>query len=205
VEIARKQADELLQSLEEFYPIPRAGMDLAATISANAQRAQIEAEKRFALSLTIDASGVKALRDLLSALHAAMLPSRFARFFGAKIFFPPSVLIANVFGAFLGEALRTRVGGEWQLVDCNRQTLVALCRDTGNFCLPTYRAGKQFMNGQADDVWFFYAVMVQKLDPTASEGIRSINTDDLKDPAEFARKWEEIFGNRRPANRPASQ
>jgi hypothetical protein len=200
VEITRQQAGELLESLAEFYPIPRAGMDLAATISANAQRAQIEAEKRFALSLTIDASGVKALRDLLSALHAAMLPSRFARFFGAKIPFPPSVLIANVFGAFLGEALRARVGGEWQLVDCNRQTLVALCRDKGNFCLPTYKAGKQFMHGEADDVWFFYAVMVQKLDPMAAQRIRSLSTDDLKDPAEFARKWDEIFSNKRPAH-----
>jgi hypothetical protein len=115
VQITRQQADELLESLAEFHPIPRAGLDLASTIAANAQRAQIEAEKRFSVSLTKDVSGVKALRDLLSELRTAMLPSRFARFFGAKIPFPPSVLIANVLGALLGEALRLRVGGEWAI------------------------------------------------------------------------------------------
>jgi hypothetical protein len=200
MEITRRQALDLLDSVSEFHPVPRAGLDLASTIAANAQRAQIEAEQRFSLSLTIDEPGVKTLRDLLSALHKAMLPSRFARVFGARIPFPPSVLIANVFGALLGEALRARVGGQWQLVESNQQTFLALCSDQNNFCLPTYKAGKQFMNGDEDDIWFFYAVMVRKLDPAAAKLIRTISTDDLKDPAEFARKWAEIFGNKRPVN-----
>jgi len=200
MEITRQQALELLDSLSEFHPVPRPGLDLASTIAANAQRARIEAEQRFSLSLTLDEPGVKALRDLLSALHTAMLPNRFARLFGARIPFAPSVLIANVFGAVLGEALRARVGGVWQLVDSNEQRFVALCSDKEGFCLPTYKAGKQFMNGDEDDVWFFYAVMVKKLDPAAAKLIRTISTEDLKDPAEFARKWAEMFRNKRPVN-----
>ncbi len=129
MEITRQQAIELVDSFSEFNPVPRPGLDLAAAIAANARRAQIEAEHRFSLSLTIDEPGVKTLRDILSALHRAMLPNRFARLLGARIPFPPSVLIANVFGAVLGEALRARVGGQWQLVRSNQQTLVALCSD----------------------------------------------------------------------------
>jgi len=193
MEISRQQALNLLDSLSEFHPIPRAGLDLAATIAANAQRAQMEAMRRFSLSLTVDETGVKNLRMLISALRRAVVPNRFSRFFGARIPFPSSVLIANVFGAVLGEALRTRVGGEWQLLDWNRQTLVALCRNQGDFCLPTYKAGKQFMNGDEDDVWFFYRVMVRKLDPSAAQGIRTISTDDLNEPVEFERKWAEMF------------
>jgi hypothetical protein len=171
METTRQKASALLDSLSEFYPIPRAGLELASTIAANAQRAQIESERHFSISLTLDASGVRALRELLSALHRAMLPSRVARLFGARIPFTSSVLIANVFGAFLGEALRARVGGEWRLVDCNRQTLVALCRQNDNFSLPTYKAGKQFMNGDGDDVWFFYQVMVNNLTPASEKAL----------------------------------
>ena len=179
MEINRRQALGLLDSLSEFYPVPRAGLDLASTIAANAQRAQIEAERRFSVALTLDANGVKTLRTLLSELHRAMLPSRVTRIFGASIPFTSSVLIANVFGAFLGEALRARVGGEWQLVELNGQTLVALCLHKDDFTLPTYKAGKQFMNGDEDDVWFFYSVMVQKIVPAEKE-LATIHSDNLK-------------------------
>ena len=197
MDVTRQQVLDLLDSVAEFYPIPRAGLDLVATIAANAQRAQIEAGRRFSTSLTLDEAGVKTLQQLLSALHRAMLPNRVARVFGAKIPFIPSVLIANVFGAFLGEALRARVGGEWRVVDFNSQTLVALCSEKGNHCLPTYKAGKQFMNGDEDDVWVFYCAMVQKLDPATPKPILTISTDDLKDPVESARKWAEVFQNAR--------
>jgi hypothetical protein len=199
MDITRQQAVELLSSLEEFLPIPRAGIDLAATISANAQRAQIEAEKRFSLTLTTDEPGVKALSGLISALHQAMLPNRLARVFGAKISFPSSVLIANTFGAFLGEALRNRVGGHWELVSHGGQTLVALCRGEGNFSLPIYKAGKHFQNGYQDDVWVFYCVMVLKLAGKDGRPGMTISSDDLNDPAEFNRKWTERFRNPRPA------
>jgi uncharacterized protein DUF3806 len=199
MEITRQKAVDLLDSLAEFYPIPRAGIDVASTIAANAQRAQIEADRQFSISLTIDDTGVKALRQLLSALHRAMLPGRVARMFGAQIPFTSSVLIANVFGAVLGEALRARVGGEWRLVEVNQQTLVALCSDKGNQCFPTYKAGKQFVNGDEDDIWVFYSVMVQKLAPASARAILTIGTEDLKDPAEYAREWAEVFKNARPS------
>ncbi len=57
------------------------------------------------------------------------------------------------------------------------------------------------MNGDEDDVWFFYAVMVQKLNPAAAKLLRSISTNDLNDPAAFARKWAETFRNKPPASR----
>ena len=129
-----------------------------------------------------------------------MRPGHVARIFGAKVPFAPSVLIANVFGSFLGEAVRTRVGGDWRLVDLNQQTVVALCSDKGNHCLPTYKAGKQFMNGEEDDVWVFYSMMVQKLAAGSAKPILTISTDDLKDPAEYARKWAEVFKNARPSS-----
>jgi hypothetical protein len=199
MKITHRQAVELLRALDEFHFIPRAGLDLAATISANAQRARIEAERRFSLSLTSDEPGVRVLGELLSAVHVAMRPHRLARMFGAKISFPSSVLMANTFGAFLGEALRHRVGGEWRLVDHGNQTLVALCSDPGNWSLPTYKAGKHFQNGEEDNVWLFYSVMVQKLGGGPVKPILTISTDDLKDPAEYARKWAEMFKNARPA------
>lgn len=160
--ISRTQALELIESLSQFQSVPRHGLDLASTICANAQRAQIEAQKRFSISLPMTPLGVKELALLLSALHQVMLPNRVARLLGAKISFAASELIANTFGAFLGETLRNHVGGEWQLVDFNRQTLVALCFDKNNWTLPTYKAGKQFMNGDGDNVEFYYSVMVQK-------------------------------------------
>jgi hypothetical protein len=199
MKINRQQALELLKSLEEFGDAPRAGLDLAATISANAQRAQIEAEKRFSLTLTSDEAGVKALSELISALHQGMLPNRLAQIVGAKISFQSSVLVANTFGAFLGEALRNRVGGEWKLVDHGAQTLVALYRGEGNFSLPTYKAGKHFQNGCEDDVWGFYCAMVLRLGGNSVKPILTISTDDLKNPAELSRKWAEAFKNPRPA------
>jgi len=41
--------------------------------------------------------------------------------------------------------------------------LVALYFDKNNWTLPTYKAGKHFMNGKGDHVEFFYQVMVERL------------------------------------------
>lgn len=181
MEVRRAQVLDLFDSIADLRPIPRAGLDLAATIAANAQRAQLEAEKRFSLHLTVDDTGVKVLRSLLAALHRAILPNALWRAFGATIPFAPSELVANVFGSFLGEALRARVSGEWRLVRFGSQTLVALCSDKGNQCFVIYKAGKQFMLGDGEDVWVFYSVMAQKLAPE-----------------NVGKNWAEVFRNQGP-------
>ncbi len=181
MDIGRHQVEELLKSLEEFGPMPRAGLDLAATVASNSQRAQTEAGRRFSTLLTVNENGVKALARLLSAMHTAMLPSRISRLLGTRISFPSSLLIANTFGAFLGEALRVRVGGEWRLVDFNGQTLAALYFDKHNWTLPIYKAGKHFMNGEEDDVEFFYSTMVKKRTGRGIEPIITVSGGIIHD------------------------
>ena len=189
-QITQKQTRGLLEVLSEFKFLPRPGLDLAATLAANSQRAQLEAARRFSVTLSLDESGVKALGGLLTSFHHTMLPGRFARLIGARISLDSSLLIANTFGAFLGEALRARLGGEWRLIDTNGQKLVALWFSDGNWVLPTYKAGKHFMNGPEDDVRFFYQVVVQKRSPGAIRPLLTISSDDLKDP-DYARKINE--------------
>lgn len=157
-----QQVAALLEALTGFYDVPRSGLELAATLEANAQRARLEAESRFGVSLSRDENGIKALSELLSAMHAAVKPGRLATLIGRTISFHSSVLIANTFGAFLGETLRERIGGQWKLIDFQDKRLVALWFDDQNWSLPTYKAGKHFMNGKEDDVLFFYQTMVEK-------------------------------------------
>ena len=161
-EVGREQVMDLLRALNGFYDLPRPGLDLTQTLVANAQRAQSEAQRRFGVSLLPNELGVSALSQLLSSMHEAVRPSRFASILGFKISFRSSVLIANTFGAFLGEALRQRLGGEWRVVDFQNQKLVALWFDEKSWSLPTYKAGKHFTNGAEDDVMFFYQVFVEK-------------------------------------------
>lgn len=123
MDVNKRKVVHLLDALADFHAVPRSGLDLAATLAANAQRAQLEAEWRFAVSLTWDARGIKALSELLSSMHDAVKPRRVASLFGKKIPFPSSVLIANTFGAFLGETMRTQLGGQWRLIDFKNQTL----------------------------------------------------------------------------------
>jgi len=165
VNVNRQQVAHLLQSLAGFHDVPRPGLDLAGTLTANAQRAQLEAKRRFGVSLSWDVQGIKALSELLSSMHNAVKPGKIAGLLGRKISFRSSVLIANTFGAFLGEVMRQTLGGEWRFLDFQNQTLVSLYFDERNWSLPTYKAGKHFMNGTEDDVMFFYEVFVQKLTP----------------------------------------
>lgn len=160
--VNKEQVARLLESLADFYTVPRAGLDLAGTLAANAQRAQLEAKRRFGASLSSDSAGVKALSELLTRMHHAVKPGKVARLFGSTISFHSAVLIANTFGAFLGETMRQMLGGEWRFVESQGQRLVSLYFDEKNWSLPTYKAGKHFMKGEEDDVMFFYEVFAQR-------------------------------------------
>jgi hypothetical protein len=180
LDVNKREVVRLLDSLADFHAIPRSGLDLAATLAANAQRAQLEAERRFAVSLTYDERGIKELSALLSSMHCAVRPRGIASLVGRKISFRSSVLIANTFGAFLGETMRRQLGGEWRLIDFNNQTLVSLYFDERNWSLPTYKAGKHFMNGQEDDVMFFYQVFVEKRSPSGLKNALIITQADIE-------------------------
>jgi hypothetical protein len=160
--VRKEQVLDLLKSLQGFYDLPREGLDLSHTLAANAKRAQLEAERRFGSLLSNDVHGISALSQLLTSMHRVMKPNRLRHLLGAKISFEDSVLVANTFGAFLGEVMRQELGGEWKYVDFQGQRLLALYSNEQNWSLPTYKAGKQFMNGEEDDVMFFYQVFIGK-------------------------------------------
>lgn len=189
MQVSRTQVNELLQSIETFDEVPRAGMSLSATLAANCQRTQIEARRIFGVYLTLDEAGIKSLNQLLSAMHDAMNPGRIARALGKKIPFPSSVLVANTFGAFLGETMRTILGGEWHFVEFGGQKLIALAFSSKDCLFPTYKAGKQFMNGDEDSVWFFYKVATAKHSPNGMKTAITVTAEDLaKDPEIIRRR-----------------
>jgi hypothetical protein len=177
--INKNQVADLLESLADFDAVPRSGLDLAATLAANAQRAQLEAQRRFGLSLSSDIQGIRALSQLLSAMHEAVKPGRMASLLGSKIPFQSAVLIANTFGAFLGETMRKGHGGEWRPTNLENETFVALHFDERNWCLPMQKAGKHFLNGAEDDVMFFYQVFVERRSPSSLQNALVITAADV--------------------------
>lgn len=57
---------------------------------------------------------------------------------------------------------------------------MALYFDERNWSLPTYKAGKHFMNGEEDDVMFFYQVFVEKRSPGGLKNALVITQADIE-------------------------
>jgi hypothetical protein len=83
---------------------------------------------------------------------------------------PPSnesvMRLSYAMGGYIGETLRRNHEAEWGVMLLDGQRVIAM-RIHGNFVWPTGKAEKRIRNGQEDDIWFYYQVLLKKIDDAA--------------------------------------
>jgi hypothetical protein len=111
------------------------------------------AEKNFRVTLDWSEESVRNVEEMLGRLHDEMANA-----------LPPEDVIwtfAKAFGSYVGEVLRRHHGGEWGMVNLEGQSFPGLQQKNGALCWPWSKAQKRLVNGQEDNMWHYYSVLVR--------------------------------------------
>jgi len=150
------------QQVERFLELVRGltltGDSLESAIRANAEAAREAALNCFAVRLPTDPSGVQALDELLNAMHTAVRPRFAGRLRRRSISAQDISAVSASLGAHLCELVRPRMRGEWGFAEFEGERQAVLILAPGNLMAVPQKAGKQFANGKADSVRFFFGI-----------------------------------------------
>lgn len=121
---------------------------------------QSQAKTDFQITIEPGASGITALEKLLELLHRRYL----AECGGAPaghVFSETALRWADRAGAFLGERIRSEIGGQWGRMEImGRETLVVQTH-TGRACWPKHKVLNRIINGPGDSVSDYFAELLE--------------------------------------------
>jgi len=132
---------------------------------AYAQHAVVFAAEHFKLALDWSDGSIIHVETILDSLHKQAEKDK------------PTVErvfhIAKTIGSYIGEVYRRNHGATWGIVVLNGERFPGLKADlTGETCWPWGRADKRIRNGEEDNVWHYYQLLVQKGDPSRAAPMR---------------------------------
>jgi hypothetical protein len=108
--------------------------------------------------LSIDASGVNILDELLNSMHAAVRPNLLHRLAGRKISTDDAATVSASLGAYLCELVQVNTPGKWDYAEFEGTRQVVLVLASGHFLAVPQKTGKQFVNGKSDSIRFFFGL-----------------------------------------------
>jgi hypothetical protein len=131
-----------------------------------AQEAISLARERFNVYLDYTEHRLVQVEKLLDRLHHTVPKRRTARtaryWHGYEIW-----QMANIWGAYFGEVIRRRWGGEWTADGTDGVDKVL--RGLGADILPIWKVWQRIINGQSDDLWQYYQVLRRQLERATTE------------------------------------
>jgi len=157
MKIAVEQVEDFLASFDDLRNLTDEPGALASNIQKYAERGRAEARRCFEVELTTDDDGVKALDDLLTAMHEALRPGMVGRLRGERISIDSMSRVALTLGCFYGEVLREQSQGKWKFVEWQGKRIVTLALTARASVTPLEKVAKHFMNGADDSLWKFHA------------------------------------------------
>jgi hypothetical protein len=133
--------------------------DLGVTMRQCSADAVRLAEEKFQITLDGSHDSIRDLERLLEIQHRA-IPKGIFKYFRKA---PREDAIARfgyLWGGYLGEVLRGRWGGQWEMPDDGVMAGLPCMRIGGILLTPVGRVGKRLTYGKAEDVWA-YALALQ--------------------------------------------
>ena len=144
-------------------------------VEALAQTAVAHAQQHFGVRLDGSDESIEAVERILAETFELVPHSRVARFFNRKPDFHDVARIANMYGAYVGEVLRSRCGGEWIETDlCGCEHILVLRVSADLTLMPTTKTWNRLTMGPSENVVSFFRRTLERnsnirtAEPTAS-------------------------------------
>jgi hypothetical protein len=141
-----------------------ASFDEAMTATA-ARAVEIAAQGRVALDYSVES--IRIVEEQLASLHLA-IPKGFLAKLKKKGPSDEEIhVMAMTFGAYVGEVLKRRFGGQWSLeskLAPGTKVPTFHFANGGGEIWPQIKVEKRLRNGPEDNVWHYAQVLIDKLD-----------------------------------------
>jgi hypothetical protein len=103
------------------------------------------------------------LEEMLEELHGELNKKSFGRKIGLGTSEVDIAQWANLWGIYLGESLRLRLGGKWIIGHEEAPSLVALEFPDGTVAFPTARVFRRLSDGPKENVVEYYEMLVREM------------------------------------------
>jgi Domain of unknown function (DUF3806) len=153
---------------EEVADLVRRMMEAYAEDAVNAARTGFNTE------LDYSPESIKAVEELLGRLYPAVRRGWFRKLFRIGISDEQLDTLCKMFGAYIGEVVRRQQGGAWEVVqnDLGMESVIALVHGEEKI-FPPSKVYKRLVNGDEDNVWHYYQVVMELGESVAGEFLDS--------------------------------
>ena len=76
----------------------------------------------------------------------------------------------TMIGSYIGEVFRRNHGAEWGIVTLNGASFPGMKHKPDGHFWPHGKAQQRILAGPEDNLWFYYRVLVSKVEPEAGQG-----------------------------------
>lgn len=133
-------------------------------VEALAQTAVAHAQQHFGVCLDYGDHSIHGLERILADVYEKVPHSKFARFFHRKPDFHDVARLANIYGAYLGEMLRQRCGGEWTETElCGCEHILVLRINADLSLMPTTKTWSRLTMGSSENVVNYFQRTLEKV------------------------------------------
>ncbi len=133
------------------------------------------AESQFQIPLDGSYESIRDLDRILEIQHRA-IPRGILKLFRKGPDENAIARFAYLWGGYLGETLRARWGGDWEMPEDGVMAGLACLHIAGLTLTPISRVGKRITYGQAEDVWAYALALqahIESLEPPTGGGLES--------------------------------
>jgi len=149
-----------MASPEEIAHLVRQMMEAYAKDAVDAARANYNVE------LDYSPESIKIVEEVLGKVYPSVRRSWLHRLFRIGLGETDVDTICKMFGGYIGEVVRRKRGGAWQIIQnpVGDENVIALVNGDDKI-FPPSKVFKRLMNGEEDNVWFYFQVVTDALTP----------------------------------------
>jgi hypothetical protein len=154
------------------------GNALASMMRSSAATAVDTADQYHGITLDYSEASIYSVESILAATYHEMHSGRMARLLRRRPSAAQLRLLSMVWGAYVGEVMRSHFGGEWQEPPAGTLQGQPVLSINGSQQSPPDKVRRRLVNGDEDNVWAYYqAVKKQVLEPGLSDNTSDNTTD----------------------------
>lgn len=133
-------------------------------MEAYAQDAVDMAKANFGEDLDYSERSIQKVERCLRQLHETIPKGTFGKLFGRGPSQDEIETVGKMFGGYLGEVFRKHHGGEWLIEEIpgSPGPVITLRHSGGGKFFPPAKVYGRLTNGDEDNVWIFYQVLVRE-------------------------------------------
>jgi len=129
----------------------------SASIERFLTAAQEHAERVYSTQLDFTERSIGDVELILGRLSESIPHGRFQKLIRKQPSPEQIAHIAMIYGIYLGEVLRRKLGGEWRLESVDGQKTIGLRLPAGTTVYPASQTYRRLMSGAAENVEIFFA------------------------------------------------